>query len=361
MYNQPKLTFQESILIPQKLFQEMEEKLKEQLGVSSPLDLLKAQMAVPPDIRLKNWDFFKRFHANPGPKREIGAVDPGLNRPLPLPLPPPPPPPLPPLPSPPPVQNVFSSLSQHIKHITDFIIEPKNKMTAERILRLIAANGKGLISWNDSFHLMLDNERQVDADIREGISILLGEASDPNYRYYKFFINLLHIGCPPSWLKNYQHYDDDRGPGPFLSHSPIDKSWESHSEEETGISQVIKDEAARRRRYDVIKEEATRRRLFDPTVSPPISSPKHHSTPGDKSFVASPPFEEGDSRHQEVGRGGAISKPRRSAKQKRDDKKKVKAEKSASSQPFDWDRVPQYRLPYLRERQGRDKWEHLPK
>ena len=213
-----KINFKESILIPKLLFDNLEAKLKEPPHYST-LERLKEDALMPVDVKLKKYDFRKKFKREMRPsEREIIAepVQPQdrqqfRER------------------SPDDVSGAYQEkeipepywkrertsysfpkddfdLAKKYRQIRRIlaVVPERKKSRAEVILRAIVESGKGLVEWNDELEIILQGERLFGGNVIDGLLAILGESKDEDWFYFTFYQTLRDLGLPDKIFKFYR-------------------------------------------------------------------------------------------------------------------------------------------------------------
>jgi len=149
---------------------------------------------LPADVRLKQWDYKKRFQSS-------------VNTPTP---------------------SEDSKLEQQMQSILGGIPDVLRRNLASQILTFIVTKGGSSIRWTDDFVVLLDNQRLYNLDIREALRHLVGVSPDIRRETYPIYERLLALGIKPNLL---MFYDEPPERKSESEEDWDDNSWEDAKEE----------------------------------------------------------------------------------------------------------------------------------
>lgn len=203
-----KINFKESILVPKLLFDKMESDLRG-LHNSFTLDKFKSNILIPPDEKLKKFDFNKKFKRESkhdlrrGDEQNLAAPkdfsDSSLQQRMKTDIT---------------VDSLNSSnitagrnLPKKYEQMREFLqaVSPANQKRAEEILRSIIELGAGHVEWGDNNEIKIGKERVLGGNIISAIRAFVGENEDPLLLYYPLYKELLEIGTPEILFEHYIH------------------------------------------------------------------------------------------------------------------------------------------------------------
>jgi len=147
--------FEECYLVPKELYEKHQH----------------TSSLVPPDVRLKQWDYKKRFQSS------VHTAAPSDD----------------------------AKLDRQIQTILNGIPDVLRRNLGSQILTFIVSKGGGTIKWTDDFQVFLDNRRLYNLDIREVLRHLVGVNHDIKRESYPIYERLLSLGINPTLL---MFYDD---------------------------------------------------------------------------------------------------------------------------------------------------------
>lgn len=166
--------FRECYLVPKELYE-------------------KQKQDKPVDVKLKEWDYNKRFQ---------NSIH---------------------------IPNEDEKLDLQIAKILSGIPDVLRRNLASRILRFVVGKGGGTISWTDDFEVFLDNKRLDGLDIREVLRQLVGVNVDSNRESYSIYERLLDLGIEPALLKFYNPSEEQET---FSDQEDEEEKYETLSEDE---------------------------------------------------------------------------------------------------------------------------------
>ena len=151
-------TFEESYLVPKATYEK-----------------LMGKKIMPYDVRLKNWDYRKRFQDTvpslPSPKAPL--IPPDKKR------------------------------ERQVQAILNSVNNTSRRRLALKLLKFIDARGGGTIDWTDNYEVTLDGERIYNLDIRDAIRHLVGEDEDPQGKTWAVYQRLVDLDAPHFLVRFY--------------------------------------------------------------------------------------------------------------------------------------------------------------
>lgn len=160
--------FKECYLIPKELYEKKQQ-----------------NSSVPADVKLKQWDFHKRFQTK---NHSLTASE-------------------------------ESQLEQQMQAILNGIPDLMQRNLASQILTFIASKGGASIKWTDDFGVLLDNQRLFNLDIRDVLRHLVGVNPDFKRVSFPIYERLLELGIKPTLLMFYDNSVEET------------EKWDSEDEE----------------------------------------------------------------------------------------------------------------------------------